>query len=468
MKNQWKKIGYGIVTVVLWGLLWQVVACKIDQTIFLPTPSRVWIALKRLAVAPSFYQSIANSLGNIVLGAASACFLGVLLAAVAAKVAFFKSFFGLPVRVMQATPVASFTILALFWLDSKELSVLVSFFMVFPLMYSNILAGIEATNRELLEMAKVFRVRWHYKLRFIYFPELVPYFLSGCSVAAGVAWKSGIAAEVIGVVRNTIGNQLYQAKIYMEMPELFAWTVVIVCISILFEQGILGVVHLLEERLLTAEKVTEGVWKKELIPQKEPAAVEPRGCFISNVTKHFEDIIICVDFSMQLAGGERVALMGPSGKGKTTLLRMLLKLEAADCGQIEADEQEMAVVFQEDRLCERVSVYHNLAMVCRTQEQQGQIETVLGGLGLSGCGEKKAGVLSGGMKRRVAIARALLAERQILLLDEPLKGLDEVTKISVMEFLKEKMQGKTVLYVTHDEGEAEYFGCRIVSVKDWV
>ncbi len=462
MKNQWKKIGYGMVTVVLWGIFWQVMSWKIDQTMFLPSPLEVWTALRKLVLSLEFYQGIANSLGNIILGAGGACLLGIMLAAAAAGVPFFKFFFGLPVRIMQATPVASFTILALFWLDSENLSVLVSFFMVLPLMYSNVLAGIEAANRDLLEMAKVFRVRWYHTLRFIYLPELVPYFLSACSVAAGVAWKSGIAAEVIGVVRNTIGNQLYQAKIYLEMPELFAWTAVIVCISMLFEQGITGLVRLLEQRLLAAEKVTEGSWNKELIPQAESAEAEPRGFLIDNVTKHFDDLIICVDFSMQAAGGEAVALMGPSGKGKTTLLRMLLKLETPDCGQIVAEEQAMAVVFQEDRLCEKVSVYHNLAMVCRTPEQLRQIETVLGGLGLAGCGEKKAGVLSGGMKRRVAIARALLADRQILLLDEPLKGLDEVTKVSVMEFLKERMQGKTVLYVTHEEAEAEFFGCRVV------
>lgn len=464
MKNRWKKIGYGIAAVVLWGILWQIVSQKINQTVFLPSPLEVWRAFGKLAVSWEFYQSILNSLGNIVLGAGGACILGALLAAVSSCVLFFKQFAGLPVRIMQATPVASFTILALFWLDSEELSALVSFFMVFPLMYSNILAGIEAADRELLEMAKVYRVRWYHALRFIYLPELVPFFLSACSVAAGVAWKSGIAAEVIGVVRNTIGNQLYQAKIYMEMPELFAWTAVIVGISIASEQGIAGLVRLLEHRLLAAEKVTEGSWEKKLLPQAPSAVREPRGFWMDNVTKHFEDTIICVDFSMQAAGGEAVALMGPSGKGKTTLLRMLLKLEVPDCGWIEADEQEMAVVFQEDRLCEKVSVYHNLAMVCRTPEQQGQIEQVLGGLGLAGCAGKKAGVLSGGMKRRVAIARALLADRQILLLDEPLKGLDEITKAAVMEFLKEKVQGRTVLYVTHEEAEAEYFGCRVIRI----
>jgi len=162
-----------------------------------------------------------------------------------------------------------------------------------------------------------------------------------------------------------------------------------------------------------------------------------------------------------VAAGEKVALMGASGMGKTTLLRMLLGLEQPDAGTITANVKEMAVVFQEDRLCERASVYHNLSMVCKTKEQMAQIKPVLGALGLAGCERKKAASLSGGMKRRVAIARAILAGRQILLLDEPLKGLDEVTKHQVMLFMKEKMHGKTVLYITHEEDEARYFGCKV-------
>lgn len=133
-------------------------------------------------------------------------------------------------------------------------------------------------------------------------------------------------------------------------------------------------------------------------------------------------------------------------------------------GKNRRERKEAAVVFQEDRLCSRVSVYHNLSMVCRAKEQLGQIETMLGSFGLAGCGSKKVSALSGGMKRRVAIVRALLTERQILLLDEPLKGLDEKTKLLVMQFMKEKMSRRTVLYITHEEEEAAYFGCRIIKL----
>lgn len=457
-----RKIGYGILTVILWVLVWQLLAMNINRTIFLPTPLEVWNALKNLLVSEEFYRSVFSSFGNVVKGTFFACAVGILLAVMSAGIPFIKFFWGLPIRIMQATPVASFTILVLFWLEAENLSVLVSFLMVLPLIYSNVLAGIEATDKNLLEMAQVFQVRHWNKIRFIYVPEVLPYFLSACSVAAGIAWKSGIAAEVIGVVRNTIGNHLYQSKIYLEMPELFAWTVVIICVSILFEQSILFLVRLLEKKLLTTETIQKECWDKSgktetVVPATEVISMD-------KVSKAFENIVICKEFSMQADAGEAVALMGASGIGKTTMLRMMLGLERPDSGTISVNAKETAVVFQEDRLCEKISVYHNLSMVCRTKKQLEQIKPILGSLGLAGREQKKTAVLSGGMKRRVAIARALLADRQILLLDEPLKGLDEDTKQQVMLFMKERMYGKTVLYITHEEKEALYFGCRVIKL----
>ncbi len=461
-KRKERKLGYGIGAVLLWLLIWQLLAVKIDRTVFLPAPPEVYRALKKLVASPEFYQSILGSLGNVLKGTVLACAAGIVLATIAAVVPFLKVFFGILVRIMQATPVASFTILALLWMEAENLSVLVSCLMVLPFVYSNVLAGIKSADRDLLEMAQVFQVRACAKVRFIYVPEVVPYFLSACSVAAGIAWKSGIAAEVIGVVRNTIGNHLYQSKIYLEMPALFAWTVVIICVSIIFEQGILWLVHFAEKHLVDGIRVQTGEWRKAEVRNHQQVSTETI-CF-DKVSKRFQDTIICKEFTMRAAAGEKVALMGASGIGKTTMFRMLLGLELPDAGNIRINAKEAAAVFQEDRLCERVSVYHNLSMVCRTKEQLAQIEPVLGALGLAGCSQKKVMTLSGGMKRRVAIARAILAEKQILLLDEPLKGLDEHTGFQVMQFMKEKLYGKTVIYITHEEGEATYFGCRIIKL----
>ena len=137
---------------------------------------------------------------------------------------------------VKATPVASFIILVLIWVPSRNLSVVISFLMVLPVIYTNVLNGIQDTDGQLLEMAGVFRVsRWK-RIRYIYLSSVLPFFRAGCSLGLGLCWKAGVAAEVIGIPQGSIGEKLYEAKVYLETPHLFAWTVVIIILSILFEK----------------------------------------------------------------------------------------------------------------------------------------------------------------------------------------------------------------------------------------
>ena len=137
---------------------------------------------------------------------------------------------------VKAIPVASFIILALILFSSKNLAVFIAFLMVLPVVYANILEGIRSADRELLEMAKVFRIPLGRKLRYIYIPQVFPYFRSACAAAVGMSWKSGVAAEVIGIPARSIGENLYNAKVYFDTPDLLAWTLVIVAASLAFEK----------------------------------------------------------------------------------------------------------------------------------------------------------------------------------------------------------------------------------------
>ena len=138
--------------------------------------------------------------------------------------------------VIKSTPVASFIILCLIAMSSKNLSVFISFLMVLPIVYTNVLQGLLATDRKLMEMAGVFKMSWFTQLLYIYLPQVKPYLISACSLSLGIAWKSGVAAEVIGIPDGSIGERLYQAKVYLNSPELFAWTVVVIAVSIAFEK----------------------------------------------------------------------------------------------------------------------------------------------------------------------------------------------------------------------------------------
>ena len=474
-----KKTAYLILTVVLWMLVWQVAAIIIDNRIFLPSPLDTLKSLGILLRMNEFYYSVCFSLGNIAKGFLLGIFGGTVLATVASRTEFLETFLSLPMRVIKAVPVASFTILALFWVDSTELSVLISFFMVLPIIYTNVLVGIKETDRKMLEMAQVFRISLGNKVRFFYAPSVLPYLFSASSVAIGLAWKSGIAAEVIGLTKASIGNYLYEAKIYLEMPTLFAWTCVIIVISILSEKIILLLLHEVESKMRgTAEdyeelQKTEG--QKEAsdvagdLPEKS-SSVAPHDSSgiitLHDVSKAYGEKQVLSHVTLSISKDQPIALMGSSGIGKTTLLRIVLGTEKPDDGWVERKPEDtpISVVFQENRLCETISVEQNLKMVCKNKKQKEEIEPILERMGLKHCKKQRVASLSGGMKRRVAIGRALVYDAPVLLLDEPFQGLDEHTKQTVLSFVKERMRGKSVLLVTHEKQEGMELECKIVQL----
>lgn len=175
------------------------------------------------------------------------------------------------------------------------------------------------------------------------------------------------------------------------------------------------------------------------------------------INKAFGEKRVLADFSHIFPDGTFTAVMGASGCGKTTLLMILMGLLAPDSGTVAPVGFRKSAVFQENRLCENLTVAANLRLLPERPSGE-EIAAGLERLGLSGAENEAVRTLSGGMKRRAALLRALLAEYDVLFLDEPFKGLDEETKRRVMEYCKEKIAGKTVILVTHDAGEAEFFG----------
>ena len=170
--------------------------------------------------------------------------LGILTGALSCRFRIVGEFLEPPIQFMKSIPVASFVILALIWTGSKNLSILISFLVAYPILHINTVSGLKSTDPKLLEMAQVFRVPSHKKVFYLYRPALSPYLISACKSALGMAFKSGIAAEVIGVPDFSIGANLYEAKIYLDTASLFAWTLAIILIASCFEKILL--------RLMTA------------------------------------------------------------------------------------------------------------------------------------------------------------------------------------------------------------------------
>ena len=215
--------------------VWQAASMAVGSSLLLASPVQVAARLFALVSTMAFWQTVFFSLLRIAGGFLLALALAAVLALAAGRLRVVEILLQPYVLVIKSVPVASFIILALIWLKTSLLSLFISFLMVFPVLYTNILAGIKSADGQLLEMAQVFRVPWKRRLRMIYLPAIRPFLLAGSTAALGMSWKAGVAAEVIGVVSGSIGERLYDAKIYLQTADLLAWTVVIVALSAGFE-----------------------------------------------------------------------------------------------------------------------------------------------------------------------------------------------------------------------------------------
>lgn len=241
---------YKAAAIVFWIAIWWIASIMIGEDLFLPSPFSVAERLAALVQESQFWTSAAFTLSRILIGFLLSLAAALAAAYLSSSFVWFRILMDPLVRIVRATPVASIVILALVWVSSRNLSALISALMVFPIVYTNVLKGIDETPKELIEMADAYHVRLMKRLRYIYIPSVLPYFLSSLSIALGLAWKSGIAAEVIGLPDGSIGERVYEAKIYLSTPDLFAWTVTIVILAFLFERLFLLLSSKLAGRLM--------------------------------------------------------------------------------------------------------------------------------------------------------------------------------------------------------------------------
>jgi ABC transporter, ATP-binding protein len=180
---------------------------------------------------------------------------------------------------------------------------------------------------------------------------------------------------------------------------------------------------------------------------------------MEKINKSYGDKEVLRDFTTKFEEGTVTFITGESGIGKTSIIRILMGLEGYQSGSISGLEgKEISVVFQDDCLCDKLSLDKNLSMVIDGQQGKEQdLDRLLDLFGLEGYRYKRVAELSGGMKRRLAILRAILYPHNLMILDEPFKGLDEENKKLVMGQLAKGLVDKTAIIVTHDKTEIDFF-----------
>ncbi len=220
-----------------WILLWFIVSLVIGLKVIFPSPIDTIIRFFELFGESSFYTVVFGSILRVVIGTLIAFVLGVLLAALSSAFKPIKKLLSPLLVVIKTTPVVSFIIVAFLWIGNALLPSFISILMVFPIVYTNVLEGIESVPSEKHDLAKVFNFSFFTKVKAIYYPNVKGMFLAAAKTSIGLAWKAGIAAEVLVCTQKSIGLEIYNAKTYFETVDLFAWTLVVILLSILIEFG---------------------------------------------------------------------------------------------------------------------------------------------------------------------------------------------------------------------------------------
>ncbi|MBQ9733671.1 MAG: ABC transporter permease subunit [Clostridia bacterium] len=237
-----KTFAKNLIVLAFWLFVWQGLTVLVGNPLLLPSPIAVIGRMAELMLTGSFWHTVALSLGRILLGVVCAVVLGLALAVATSFSRLLHSLFSPLITVIKSTPVASFIILVLIWVGRDILPSVIVVLMALPVVWSNVSTGISSTDALLLQMGRVFRFSFGKTLRRIYIPSVMPHFLSACRSCLGLAWKAGVAAEVLTVPAVSIGKMLYESKLYWETLDLFAWTLVVIICSLISEMVLMAAI----------------------------------------------------------------------------------------------------------------------------------------------------------------------------------------------------------------------------------
>ena len=427
------KQGTMIFVCLAWLALWEVASLMVDSDLLLPGPVAAAQALIGMLGEAAFYLNVLATLARVVISMAVSFALGMLLAWAAYRRDGVRIALAPVISFLKSVPVMAIIIYVILVASSDWVAIIVCVCMCLPIVYTNVLGGLDAVSREHLELAEVYGLSSRQTRRLVYMPEIRPSINSALSLVCGISWKAVIAAEVLSIPQFSLGYQMLNAKYYLETPQLVAYIVVIVAVSMGFE------------RVVKAAFVKDAKLAVGVVARLRRAGLPAEGrrdesgpiIELSHVYKSYGDKAVLEDFSLVLGPGV-TGLVGPSGRGKTTVAKLVL--EKAD--------RPVATLFQEDRLLPHLSVYDNIALAGASDKD---IRQMAAALEIDQVLEEYPDALSGGMKHRVALARAFLCQSNLLVLDEPFRGLDDELRDRIIDRLWDKVTaGRTVLLISHD------------------
>lgn len=447
--------------VAFWLVVWQVVSMLDSSGILLCGPLDALLALCRLSSTQTFWSSIWFSTLRIVAGV----LLGYIIAGVLAAASWHTS----TVRILlqpallaiKSTPVACVVVILLIWTGAANVSVITVLLLVVPAIYFALCAGLDNMDAGRSELFEVFGVRGRRRFFALIWPVVLPYLQAASSTVLGMSWKAGIAAELIGVPAGSLGERIYQAKLLLETPDLFAWTFCVICLSWLFEHGAMALLC--------------GTWPRAArfaLKTPRSGAAEARGdrgackarLCARDLLIGYGDEPLCEPLSFSLGPSSCLCLQAPSGTGKTTLLRTMARLQKPLGGALENAARGCSMMFQDACLVEDLDALDNILLFARPGFTRKDARDLACELLPKDALSRPVRELSGGQRRRVELGRAFAAPGELVLLDEPSGGLDAQTHSCALAFVKRHGAGRIVVFATHDADDAQALGAQILEL----
>lgn len=444
--------------VAFWLVVWQVVSMLDSSGILLCGPLDALLALCRLSSTQTFWSSIWFSTLRIVAGV----LLGYIIAGVLAAASWHTS----TVRILlqpallaiKSTPVACVVVILLIWTGAANVSVITVLLLVVPAIYFALCAGLDNMDAGQRDLFEIFGARGRRRFFALIWPAILPYLEAASSTVLGMSWKAGIAAELIGVPAGSLGERIYQAKLLLETPDLFAWTFCVICLSWLFEHGAMALLR--------------GTWPRAAkLALRAPRDLMESGHGNSDASLRAQGLLIgygaeplCGPLGFSLGPSSCLCLQAPSGTGKTTLLHTVARLQCPLAGSLENTARGRSMMFQDTRLVEDLDALDNILLFARRGFSRKDARNLACELLPKDALSRPVRELSGGQRRRVELTRAFAAPGELVLLDEPFGGLDAQAHSCALAFVKRHGAGRIVVFATHDADDAQALGAQILEL----
>lgn len=450
-----KRIVLTCLSILLIPVVWQLLSWQMAQPQLIPSFPDLIRALLRLVYTPGFLVSIGTT-------CLRAC-VGLLLSLAAASITAFllnrsegiRLLFMPWLSLLRSVPVISFILLALIFLNQEMIPLLIAFLTMYPLLTENLLKGLMNRRDSWKMLARQFHLNAWNRLFQINYPQLKPYLFSGLASAVGFGWRAIIMGEVLSQCVDGIGKRMKEAQVFIDVPELIAWTLVAIVLSWLTDKLI--------SRLSDWQP---SVRYRHSAVELQAVSLQPNDICLTDVSYSYG----VHHMNIVLKAGKIYALSAPSGQGKTILLQLLNGTLKPTGGEITGLPQQTANLFQEPTLLPQLTAKENIMLGGAAYYDRAILEQqslrLLAAFQLEKQAEMYPAALSYGQQQRVALARALMFPAGLLLLDEPFNGLDVELRQLVARFLVEWQQEKqaTVVFSSHHADEIKAMNAEVITL----